>query len=247
MPTSSQALILKKSVLTEDEVRPTSSGHRPGSQCSVPTDCASRTSVHCSIVTVFNLGQVLVGVGRDMPDRDAVQALGASLRNFSNIKLYQGVTPASSHSIQTRNPICDAATPNDLACPDANVIRSDKIYQIASSLHMRNDTPPSCPNAAVLSFWNNENVSHSEIGSPVRVPYPGPLQHRDRLQLGAGAGWRGEGHAGPGRCAGPWALDCAALQTSPASEWLHQHPRIRPGLEILSVACAGRNWFLPGS
>ncbi|KAH3721282.1 hypothetical protein DPMN_064202 [Dreissena polymorpha] len=37
MPTSNQALILKKGVLTEDEVRPTSSGHRSGSQCSVPT------------------------------------------------------------------------------------------------------------------------------------------------------------------------------------------------------------------
>ncbi|XP_052228112.1 uncharacterized protein LOC127842584 [Dreissena polymorpha] len=163
MATSSQTLILKKGVLTEDEGRPTSSGHRPGSQCSVPTDCESRTPVHCSIVTVFNLGQVLVGVGRDMPDRDAVQALGASLRNSSNIKLYQGVTPASSHSTRTRNPICDVAAPNDLACPDANVIRSDNIYRIAPSLHMRSDTPPSCPNAAVFSFWINENVPHLEL------------------------------------------------------------------------------------
>ncbi|XP_052215292.1 uncharacterized protein LOC127833841 [Dreissena polymorpha] len=112
MPTSSQALILKKGVLTEDEVRPTSSGHWPGSQCSVPTGVRSgpqyafRTPVHCSIVTVYNFGQGPVG---------------------------GGVT------------------------------------------------------------------------------------------------------TGPRRYARPWARVCAALQASTATEGLHQHPRIRPRLEILSV------------
>ncbi|KAH3878198.1 hypothetical protein DPMN_002084 [Dreissena polymorpha] len=41
MPTSSQALILKKGVLTEDEVRPTSSGHLAG----ISVICADRCEV----------------------------------------------------------------------------------------------------------------------------------------------------------------------------------------------------------
>ncbi|KAH3754338.1 hypothetical protein DPMN_189005 [Dreissena polymorpha] len=39
---------------------------------------------------------------------------------------------------------------------------------------------------------------------------------------------------GPRRYARPWARVCAALQASTATEGLHQHPRIRPRLEILS-------------
>ncbi|XP_052259864.1 uncharacterized protein LOC127864196 [Dreissena polymorpha] len=109
MPTSSQALILKKGVLTEDEVRPTSSGHWPGSQCSVPTGVRSgpqyafRTPVHCSIVTVYNFGQGPVGGGETCRTPTLCTPLGASLRSSSSINRYRGVTPASSHSTQTRN------------------------------------------------------------------------------------------------------------------------------------------------
>ncbi|XP_052265842.1 uncharacterized protein LOC127868251 [Dreissena polymorpha] len=109
MPTSSQALKLKKGVLTEDEVRPTSSGHWPGSQCSVPTGVRSgpqyafRTPAHCSIVTVYNIGQGLVGGGETCRTRTLCTPLGASLRSSSSINRYREVTPASSHSNQTRN------------------------------------------------------------------------------------------------------------------------------------------------
>ncbi|XP_052214979.1 uncharacterized protein LOC127833639 isoform X2 [Dreissena polymorpha] len=99
MPTSSQTLILKKCVLTEDEGRPTSSGHRSGSKCSVSTgvrsgpQCAFRTPARFSIVTVSNLGQELVGGGRDMPDRDAVQAHGRlTVQLFKHHPLLRGYT-----------------------------------------------------------------------------------------------------------------------------------------------------------
>ncbi|KAH3821650.1 hypothetical protein DPMN_123415 [Dreissena polymorpha] len=49
-------------------------------------------------------------------------------------------------------------------------MRSDNIDRIARSLHMHSDTPPSRPNAAVFSFWNNENVTHS-----YKVPEPRDL------------------------------------------------------------------------
>ncbi|XP_052259482.1 uncharacterized protein LOC127863849 isoform X1 [Dreissena polymorpha] len=286
MPKSSQTL--KKGVVTEDEVRPTSSGHRSGSQCSLPTgvrsgpQCAFRTPARCSIVTVYNLEQRLVGVGRDVPDRDAVYTLGresaqlfrhqtlpkgytnilafdpdsksyhwcalggtgsstevyyvnsrptsgrcrpfAAGPDRSSISLEQPVSPfqyqkllalgfrpstllldpdcvydatshrgCSTHAPRSRKEspqkpdatsgtaarsavdpqirlsrcsphgFSDAATPDDLACPEADVMRSDNIDRIAPSLHMRSDTSPSRPNAAVFSFRNNENVSHSKV------------------------------------------------------------------------------------
>ncbi|KAH3894637.1 hypothetical protein DPMN_018794 [Dreissena polymorpha] len=99
MPKSSQTLILKKGVVTEDEVRPTSSGHRSGSQCSVPTgvrsgpQCAFRTPARCSIVTVYNSEQRLVGVGRDVPNRDAVYTLRReSAQLFRHQTLPRGYT-----------------------------------------------------------------------------------------------------------------------------------------------------------
>ncbi|XP_052217943.1 uncharacterized protein LOC127835547 [Dreissena polymorpha] len=233
--------------------------------------CAFRTTARCSIVTVYNLEQGLVGVGRDVPDRDAVYTLGresaqlfrhqtlpmgyTSILAFdpdsksyhwcalggtgsstevydvnsrptsgrcrpftagpdrSSISLEQPVSPfqyqkllalgfrsstllldpdcvydatshraCSTHAPRSRkespqkpdatsgtaarsadDPQIDAATPDDLACPEADVMRSDNIDRIAPSLHMRSDTPPSRPNAAVFSFRNNENVSHSEV------------------------------------------------------------------------------------
>ncbi|XP_052277691.1 uncharacterized protein LOC127876438 isoform X2 [Dreissena polymorpha] len=95
MPKSSQTL--KKGVVTEDEVRPTSSGHRSGSQCSVPTGVRSDPQcaflARCSIVTVYNLEQRLVGVGRDVPDRDAVYTLGReSAQLFRHQTLPRGYT-----------------------------------------------------------------------------------------------------------------------------------------------------------
>lgn len=63
------------------------------------------------------------------------------------------------------------ASPEDLACLAANAMRSDNIDRIAPSLHMRSDTPPSRPNAAVFSFRNNENVSHSEVKFATNVLY----------------------------------------------------------------------------
>ncbi|XP_052255149.1 uncharacterized protein LOC127860881 [Dreissena polymorpha] len=72
-------------------------------------------------------------------------------------------TPSGIAARGAVDPQIDAATPDDLACPDANIMRSDNIDRIAPSLYMRSDTPPSRPNAAVFSFRSNKNVTHSEI------------------------------------------------------------------------------------
>ncbi|KAH3784358.1 hypothetical protein DPMN_019213 [Dreissena polymorpha] len=59
------------------------------------------TPVHCSIVTVYNFGQGLVGGGETCRTPTLCTPLGASLRSSSSINRYRGVTPASSHSTQT--------------------------------------------------------------------------------------------------------------------------------------------------
>ncbi|KAH3896229.1 hypothetical protein DPMN_020402 [Dreissena polymorpha] len=64
---------------------------------------AFRTPVHCSIVTVYNFGQGPVGGGETFRTPTLCTPLGASLRSSSSINRYRGVTPASSHSTQTRN------------------------------------------------------------------------------------------------------------------------------------------------
>ncbi|KAH3895809.1 hypothetical protein DPMN_019976 [Dreissena polymorpha] len=64
-------------------------------------------------------------------------------------------------------------------------MRSDSIDRIAPSLHMRSDAPPSRPNAAVFSFRNNENVSHSKVQYLIQTQLNVPVRsiQFDRLDI----------------------------------------------------------------
>ncbi|XP_052224852.1 uncharacterized protein LOC127840473 [Dreissena polymorpha] len=170
MPTSNQALILKKGVLTEDEVRPTSSGHRSGSQCSVPTvvstllldpDCVYDATCHracCMHAPRFR---------KESPQKpdapSGIAARGAVDPQIDNIDWIAPSLHMRSDNIDRIAPSLHMHGDNiDRIAPSLHM-RSDNIDRIAPSLHMRSDTPPSIPNAAVFSFRNNANVSQSKI------------------------------------------------------------------------------------